>query len=147
MANRIRPILLAIRAQVEAQGFTLAGYALPVLIRKAPVRRQTMDPARAITVSKSRTPEQVTRRRFALHQTAYAVEVTLVSPYTGPEGDTSEQETIRDSIVDLFKGPPLAGAPEVFDLDAQPADWLTPLGETTEWDWQTVQVIATVAHA
>lgn len=150
MANRIRPILLALKTRVEAAGFAVGGTTLPVLLRKAPVRRQQMDPARAITISKSRTPERVSRRTFRKHQTEYVIDVTVVSPATGPDGDTSEYEAIRDGLVDLLDRPPLPGAPDVFELDAQPASWLQPFAgaaQMSEWDWFSVQVTATVAHA
>ena len=71
MASRIDPVLAAVRQQVETLGFTLEGVALPVLIRRAAHRRQTLDPRAMITVAKSGTPEQTSRRRFGLWQTAY----------------------------------------------------------------------------
>lgn len=147
MANRIAAVLAAVRQQVEALGFTLDGVALPVLIRRAAHRRQTLDPRAMITVAKSGTPEQTTRRRFGLWQTAYLVDVVLHAPYLGPDGDTSAYATMRDGIVDRFKSVPLIGAPAVFELDCQPADWLRPTGESSEFDWFACQVTATVAHS
>lgn len=150
MSNRIRPILLALKAKVEGLGLAVGGVPLPVLLRKAPVRRQQMDPAASITVSKSRTPEEVTRRRFGLWQTRHAFDVVVVSPATGPDADTGEYEAVRDSLVDALKAPPLPGAPDVFEADARPADWLQPFAEAgaeSLYDWQSLQYFATVAHA
>lgn len=146
MSDRLTPILDAIVTQIEQRGFTIAGVVLPVVKRKAPVRRTKLDPAAMITVSKSDTPERVVVRAFGWWHTQYLIDVTVVSPYTGPDDNISEYATIRDSIVDDFKRPPLAGADDVFQLDCAPAAWLRPLGETTEWDWQSVQIAATVAH-
>lgn len=155
MSNRHRPILLALVSRVAGLGLQVGGVTLPVIARKAPVRRQQMDPPAMIAVSKSRTPEQVSRRRFGLWQTRYAFDVTVVSPFggpdaAGPDGDTTQYETIRDTLVDALKAKPLAGAPDVFDLDARPADWLQPFAEAgaeSQWDWQSLQVLATVAHS
>jgi hypothetical protein len=146
MSDRLTTILDAIVAKITARGFAINGVTLPVVKRKAPIHRQKMDPRAMITVSKSVIAELVTRRRFGLWQTAYNVDVTVVSPYTGPDNDIQEYSTIRDTIVDDFKRVPLAGAPEVFELDCGPTDWLRPLGETTEWDWQSLVITATVAH-
>lgn len=146
MADRLTPILDAIAAKVTAAGFALGGTTLPVLKRKAAVRRQTLDPRAMITIAKSATAEDTTRRRVDLWQTAYVIDVIVNVPYSGPDDDIDEYATIRDSLVDLLKRPPLAGAPEVFDMDASPADWLRPLGETTDFDWFAVQVTAIVAH-
>src|SRR6185503_5518771 len=106
-------------------------------------------PARMITVSKSGTPEATTRRRVGLWQTAYVIDVVVHAPYEGPDDAARHgaYAEFRDRIVDAFKKPPLAGAPEVFDMDAQPADWLRPFGETTDYDWWACQITATVAHA
>ena len=146
MASRIDPVLAAVRQQVETLGFTLEGVALPVLIRRAAHRRQTLDPRAMITVAKSGTPEQTSRRRFGLWQTAYQIDVVLHAPYLGPDGDTSTYSTMRDRIVDLFKSVPLIGAPAVFELDCQSADWLRPTGEQSEYDVWAAQVTATIAH-
>jgi hypothetical protein len=147
VADRLSPVLAAVRTQVEALGLTLAGDALPVLLRRAAIRRQGLDPAAMVTVAKSAQPEQTTRRRFGLWATAYVIDVVVHAPYLGPDGDVSQYATMRDTIVDLLKRPPLAGAPEVFEMDAQGADWLRPEGQKTEYDWFACQVTATVAHS
>jgi hypothetical protein len=147
MSDRLEPILAAITAELQALAFSIGGVTLPVMQRKASVSRQKLDPRAMIAVSKSATPEAVTRRRFGLWQTAYVIDVVVLSPFTGPDNGDDEYAVIRDSIVDAFKKPPLSGATDVFDLAAEPADWLRPYGESTEWDWQAVQVTATVAHA
>lgn len=144
--DRLNPILNAVLTQTAALGLAVGGVTLPVLKRKAPTRRQKLDPRSMITVSKSDAPEQVTRRRFGLWQTAYQIDLTVVSPYTGPDDNIDEYALCRDRLVDAFKRPPLAGAPDVFEMNAAPADWLRPYGETTEWDWQSLQITATVAH-
>lgn len=153
-ANRLNPVLDAIVSRVASITPTLPGVegVLPVMKRKAAVRRSSMDPRAMVTVSKSSTPERVTRRRFVVEgragawQTAYRVDVIVHAPYRGPDADQPEHALLRDRIVDLFKAPPLANAEDVFEMDAQPADWLRPMGETTEYDWQSLQVTATVAH-
>jgi hypothetical protein len=147
MADRLSPILAAVRTQVEALGLTLGGDVLPVLLRRATTLRQGLDPVKAITVAKSASPERLTRRRFGLWQTEYDVDVTIIAPYPGPDGDDSEHNAARDTIVDMFKRPPLPGAPGVFEMTCQPADWLRPTGEKSQMDWWAVVVTATVAHS
>lgn len=146
MSDRLTPVLEAVRAKAESLGFALGGVTLPVLLRRVAIRRQTLDAPAAITVARGAQPEQTTRRRFGLWQTAYQIDVVLHAPYLGPDGDTSQYSTMRDGLVDAFKSVPLAGAPDVFELDAQAADWLRPEGQQTEWDWWAVEVTATVAH-
>jgi hypothetical protein len=146
MSNRLTAILDAVVSAITGRGFTIGGTVLPVVLRKAPVRRTKLDPAAMITVAKSDVPERVVARAFGWWHTEYLIDVTVVSPYTGPDQSIDEYAAIRDTLVDDFKGPPLAGAPEVFQLGCAPAAWLRPLGETTEWDWQSVQIAATVAH-
>jgi hypothetical protein len=146
VSDRLTPILSAIRARVEGLGLTLAGVAAPVLIREAAVRRQTMDPASMITVAKSQTAEQTSRRRFGLWQTRYVVDVVIHTPAGEPDADQGEAARNRDTLVDAFKKPPLPGAPDVFDLGARAADWLKP-GDGSQWKWQAMQIEATVAHA
>lgn len=148
MADRLTPVLDAIVTQIAALGLAVGGVTLPVLIRQAAVRRLGMDPPAMITVAKSATPEQTKRRRFGLWQTAYVIDVIVHGPHLPPETRTSDYSTIRDSIVDVLKKPPLAGAPDVFEMDAAPADWLRPWGEGgAQYDWQSLQITATVAHA
>lgn len=147
MSDRLTPVLDAMVTKIAALGFAVGGVALPVMKRKAAARRETMDPAAMVTVAKSATPEQTTRRRVGLWQTAYVIDVIVHSPYSGPDDDLSAYSTIRDTLVDALKKPPLPGAPDVFDMDAAPADWLRPSGEQNEYDWQSLQVTATVAHA
>lgn len=149
MSDRTTPILLALRTKVTAAGYTIGGVTLPVLLRKGAVRRQTLDPREMITICKSRTAEGTTRRRVGLWQTAYVFDVIVNAPYSGAEHDdnVAEYTAIRDGLVDLLKKPPLPGAPDVFDMDAAPADWLQPFGEQTDYDWFAVTVTATVAHA
>lgn len=146
MSDRLEPVLAGVAAKVASLGLSVAGTALPVRRQKAPIRRQKLDPPAMITVCKSPAPDETSRRRFGLWQTTYAVAVTVAAPYNGADGPTAEYSAIRDAIVDALKAPPLPGAPAVFDLDAQPADWMRPTGETTEYDWLSVEVRATVAH-
>ena len=146
MSDRLNPILAAVATKLEGLAFSIGGNVLPVMQRKASVSRKKLDPRVMITVSKSATPEAVSRRRFGLWATAYVIDVVVLSPFTGPDNGDDEYAVIRDSIVDAFKTVPL-GATDVFDLDAQPADWLRPYGEATEWDWQALQITARVAHA
>ena len=146
MSDRLTPILAAARAKIAALNPSVGGEALPVLVRRAAHRRQTMDPKRMITVAKSATPEQTTRRRFGLWQTEYVIDVVLHAPYAGPDDAADELLALRDRIVDSFKAVPLAGAPAVFEMDCQPADWMRPTGEASEWDWFACQITATVAH-
>jgi hypothetical protein len=146
MSDRLTPILNAARGKAESLGLMLGGVIAPVLIKKAAVRRQTMDPAAMITVAKSQTPEQVTRRRWGLWQTAYVLDLVVHVPAVGPDADQSEAIRVRDTLVDAFKKPPLPGAPDVFEMDARPADWLQAMPES-QWEWQALQVTATVAHA
>lgn len=147
MPNRLSPILEAVRTQTEALGLELEGEALPVLLRRAATRRTGLDPAAMITVAKSATPEQLSRRRFNAKRSDYRIDVVVHGPYLGPDGDTSAYATMRDAIVDLFSKPPLAGAPAVFELRAEPADWLRPEGSSTDFDWWCVQVVASVVSA
>lgn len=146
MSDRLTPILSAVRAKAESLGLPLGGVAAPVLVRKAATRRQTMDPPSMITVAKSQAAEQTTRRRWGLWQTAYVVDVVVHTPSLGPDADQSEAIRTRDTLVDALKKPPLPGAPDVFDMSAAAADWLKP-GDDSQWDWQGLQVTATVAHA
>jgi len=143
-SDRLAPILSAVVAKVSALGLSVGGVTLPVLARKAPVHRQKMDHDRMVTVSAAEATTR--RRRFGLWATSYAVDVVLLAPYTGADADP-QYSAARDSIVDALKGLPLSGAPDVFDVDCQPADWLRPLGETSEWDWFACRVTASVAHA
>lgn len=147
MADRLQPILDAIVAATSAFGFAIGGTAFTVLKRKAAVRRETMDPPHMITVAKSARKEETSRRRVGLWQTTYYVDVVVHAPYDGPDGDQGAHSRIRDTLVDAFKKPPLAGAPEVFEMDAQANNWLQPSGETIEYDWWALEVAATVAHA
>ena len=117
MPDRLTPILDAIVTKILSRNFIINAAGLSVVKRKAPIHRQKMDPKAMITVSKSAIPEVVTRRRFKLWQTAYSIDVTVVSPYTGPDNDIEEYASIRDTLVDDFKQVPLAGAPLVFELD------------------------------
>jgi hypothetical protein len=146
---RLAPILDAMVQRIITREYALPGEdPLPVLKRKAPIRRQQMDPRKAITVAKSSSPETVTRWTFATIRTDYLIDVTIVTPYTGPGGfpdaNLDDYALWRDDLVSLFSKPPLPGADGVFDLKATPATWLTPLGENSEWDWQAVQVTASI---
>src|SRR6478735_8328656 len=119
MSDRLAPVLNGIRMRVEALALVVDDVTLPVLEMQAVSRRQTLDPRSMITVAKSATPEQTTRRRFGLWQTAYKIDVVLHAPYTAPDDVLRSRlySSMRDTIVDALKKPPLAGAPDVFELD------------------------------
>ena len=147
MSDRITPILDAIVTKIQGLALAVGGVVLPVLKRKAAVHRDKLDPSAMITVAKSREAEDVRRWTFRELRTDYVVDVVIHSPHTGPDGNLSDYSRARDSLVDALSRPPLAGAPDVFDLRARPASWLQPYGEKTEWDWQALQVVASVISA
>jgi hypothetical protein len=144
VSDRLGPILEAVKTKAAGLGLVLGGAAAVVLVRKAAVRRQTMDPKHMITVSKSATPEAVSRWTFGKIRTDYRVDIVVHSPFAGPDADQTEFIAARDTLVDAFSRPPLPGADGVFDLRAEPADWLRPFGEETQWDWQALVVTASV---
>lgn len=147
MSDRLTPILDACVSRIAALGLAVGGVTLPVLKRKAAVRRESLDPAAMITVAKSATPETVSRWTFASKRTDYKIDVIVHSPYLGPDDDQAPYATFRDTLADVFSRPPLPGADDVFDLRAEPADWLRPTGETTQYDWQSLAVTASVISA
>ena len=147
MSNRVSTILAAVASEIAALRLAVGGVVLPVLVRKAAVRRDRLDPSAMITVAKSRELETVTRWTFSELRTDYVIDVVVHSPFAGPDAAIDDYATARDTLVDAFSRPPLAGAPLVFDLAARPAAWLQPYGEKSEYDWQAVQVIASVVTA
>ena len=147
MSNRVSPILAAVVAKIQGLALAVGGVVLPVLVRKAAVRRDRFDPSAMITVAKSRELEDVTRFSFGELRTDYVIDVVIHSPFAGPDDGIDDYAAARDTLVDAFSRPPLVGAPLVFDLRARPAAWLQPYGEKSEYDWQAVQVIASVVTA
>lgn len=147
MSDHLYPILLATRGVVAGLGFTLGDVAIPVLLRKFQARREASDPSVMITIAKSKTPEKVARWTFSEKRIDFLIDLTILSPYEGPEAGLPEYTVWRDTLVDLFSKPPLTGADEVFELTAAPADFLSPPGQKIEWDVQKVEVTASIVTA
>ena len=146
MSNRLGPIIDAVVSKIESLSLQLNGAVALVLARTAAIRRLDQDPPFMVTVAKSATPERTTRRRFGLWQTAYVIDVVVHSPYAGADDDLTEFLVARDTIVSAFLAPPLVPT-AVFEVDAQAADWLRPEGSQSEYNWQSLQITATMAHS
>lgn len=147
MSSRLDPILDAVVQRIAGRGFAVGGVVLPVYKRKATQRNRTLDPDRFITISKSATPEQVTRWTFGRIRTDYLIDVIVLTPHTGPETDQAVYAEIRDQIVTDFSRPPLPGT-DVFEMRADPADWLRPYGDAgSEWDWFACRITASVVSS
>lgn len=146
MATELGDIESAVKAAVEALALAIDGRVLPVIETKSPRFRTGLEPPEHIAISKSEREERVTRWSFTSNRTDYFVAVTVTSPFRGPDRDLSTYRAIRQEILDAFDRPPLTNAPNVFDLRAEPAEYLPAEGQEQQWDYQGVVITASVVR-
>lgn len=139
-------ILTALAANVEGLGLAWEATAVPVFERKPPTHRTARDPVRQITVSKADSPERVKRWSFQKDRTDYVCNIVIVTPHGGPDADQATYAEWRQTLLDTFAKPPLTGASVVFDVKAEPLDYLPAGAAEKQWDYQAVQVTASVVR-
>lgn len=147
MADFLTPILDAIVAKITALQLMIAGEPVPVVKGKLLIKSGDLDRRFKIGVAKSPTPENNSRWTFRTNRIDYVIDVLMAAPYSGPYANLPEYTIWRDTILDVFSAPPLVGAPEVFDVTSRAGVFVGSAGESTEWDFQKVEVIASVETA
>ena len=144
MSSDLDTILNALVDGVTALGFTLDDEAIPAYKGKLPTSREDLNPPVQFIISKSETPERMTRFSFTKKRTDYTIDITLIAPHTGPIANLIDHAYIRQTLLDAFDKPPLAGAPDVFEMRSNPKEFLDREAQSKEWDEQTIEVTTSI---
>ena len=151
MPSTLDDILTAVANTIVGLALEYDGAAVPVDVTKGVFHRDALDDDIRISVFKSKRPERYTRWSFQKKRVDYYVEVAIQAPKRDPgtvfdpDKDLADHTDFRQRVMDAFDRPPLAGAADVYEMTAEPLDFLDVNKASLMWELQGVLVTASIA--
>ena len=146
----LNDVLNAVAARVGTLNLSLAGVAVPVVVRKIPTHQAGVDPGTRITVCKSPVAEAIKRIGGIYDLTTWRVRVVVESPNRDDQVKNLDVYSgWRDQLMTAFAQKPtdLMGLDNLQDLRAAPAEFLEAEKIAEGWDHQAVDVLVGIVRA
>lgn len=150
MATTLEDILAAVASRIVGLGLEYDSAEVPVDVVKGHFQRDTLEDAVRVSVAKSTKAERYSRWSFGRKRVDYFVEVIIQAPHRepvttfDPDKDLDQYANWRQEVMDVFDKPPLPGASDVFELTAEPLDFLDRDKQKSRWDLQGILVTASI---